>query len=43
MLRGEGKENGEKTTIGLKQKSNFVCTPESFLDISLSLFFTTTK
>ena len=27
MLRGEGNENGEKTTIGLKRKSNFACTP----------------
>ena len=30
MRSGEGKENGEKKTIGLKQKSNFVCTPQFF-------------
>ena len=30
MSSGEGKENGEKTTFVLKQKSNFVCTPQFF-------------
>ena len=30
MSSGEGKENGEKTTNVLKQKSNFACTPQLF-------------
>ena len=48
MPSGEGKaakvkKTEKKKTIGLKQKSNFVCTPQFLLDISLPLFCTTTK